>query len=168
VSHAEGRHDQDRIGQWPAPRTPATLPSRNVRRFICAHTLPSPSTRRLGIGRDEVGVGLPADGCRVEDGRPCSSSGTRRGPVDGADPTAVHSVIHRHQRPVQCGRYRRPMILEERIAQRLHQVLDMPAATGVMRPEADRGLCVDGPDSPTIVPTVEDVARVAAPAASGQ
>jgi hypothetical protein len=60
------------------------------------------------------------------------------------------------------------MTLEERIAERLRHVLDMLAATGVMCPTAERGLCVQGPDTPTIVLTVEDVARLAALEASGE
>jgi hypothetical protein len=58
--------------------------------------------------------------------------------------------------------YGRPMTLEQRIADRLHWTLDRLAATGRMLPAAERGLCVDGTDAPTVVLTVEEAARIIA------
>jgi hypothetical protein len=51
------------------------------------------------------------------------------------------------------------MLLEQRTADRLHWTLDRPPARGRMVPAAVRGLCVDGPDAPTVMVTVEAVAR---------
>jgi hypothetical protein len=47
-----------------------------------------------------------------------------------------------------------------RIADRLHRALDHLAVAGVSTPAAEGGLCVDGPNTPTIALTVEDIARI--------
>ncbi len=52
--------------------------------------------------------------------------------------------------------------LEEHIAARLHRALDLHQRAIICTPFADRGLAVGGPDQPTVVLTVEDVARIAA------
>ena len=54
------------------------------------------------------------------------------------------------------------MSLEQRIAERLHWTLDRLAATGRMLPDAERGLCMDGSDAPTVVLTIEEAARIIA------
>lgn len=51
--------------------------------------------------------------------------------------------------------------LEQRIATRLHQVLDHQVRTRISSPTPERGMAVGGPDAPEIVLTVEDVARIA-------
>ena len=52
--------------------------------------------------------------------------------------------------------------LEDRIAARLHDVLDHQERGGFSSPAAERGMCIGGPDNADIVLTVEDVARIAA------
>jgi hypothetical protein len=54
--------------------------------------------------------------------------------------------------------------LEEHIAARLHQALDHHERACISTFAAERGLAVGGPDTPDILLTVEDVARVAAAA----
>jgi hypothetical protein len=51
--------------------------------------------------------------------------------------------------------------LEQRIATRLHEVLDHQERTRISAPTAERGMTVGGPDAPEIVLTVEDVVRLA-------
>ena len=71
-------------------------------------------------------------------------------------------VVHRAVLPGGIWGYGRPMSLEQRIADRLHWTQDRLPATGKMLPAAERGLCVDGPDTATIMLTVEEVARIIA------
>ncbi len=52
--------------------------------------------------------------------------------------------------------------LQQRIPTRLHQVLDHQERTRISSPTAERVEAVGGPDTPEIVLTVEDVARIAA------
>jgi hypothetical protein len=52
--------------------------------------------------------------------------------------------------------------LEQRMATRLHEVLDHQERTRISTPTAERGMAIGGPDVPEIVLTVEDVARLAA------
>ena len=54
------------------------------------------------------------------------------------------------------------MTLEQRVADRLDLTLDRLTASGSMLPAAERGMCVDDPDSPTVVVTVEHAARIVA------
>ncbi len=51
--------------------------------------------------------------------------------------------------------------LEERIAARLHRALDHHQRANICTPFAERSPAVGGPDQPTVVLTVEDVARIA-------
>ncbi len=53
-------------------------------------------------------------------------------------------------------------MLEQRIAARVHEVLDHQERTRISTPTAQRGMAIGGPDAPDIVLTVEEVARLAA------
>ncbi len=55
-------------------------------------------------------------------------------------------------------------MLQERIAARLHQALDHHEHAQISKPTARNGMAVGGPDTPQIVLTVDDVARIAAAA----
>ena len=88
--------------------------------------------------------------------------------------TELADVADQSPRPVDTGArgglnsYDRAMAtLEQRIATRLHAVLDHQVRTGISSPTAQRGMAVGGPDAPEIVLTVEDVARLAAIEAEG-
>ena len=56
--------------------------------------------------------------------------------------------------------------LAARIAAQLHTAIDHQLAAGITAPADERGLAAGGPDAPVIVLSVEDVARIAAQAAS--
>jgi hypothetical protein len=56
-------------------------------------------------------------------------------------------------------------IVEDGIVARLHQALDHHERADISTPTAERGLAVGGPDTPVIVLTISDVARIAAIAA---
>ena len=54
------------------------------------------------------------------------------------------------------------MTLADRIAARLHEVLDHMEGAAVSSPEARRGLAYGGPDDPILVLTVEQLAKLVA------
>jgi len=52
--------------------------------------------------------------------------------------------------------------LADRIAERLHEVLDRQVGAEISVGHAERGLAAGGPEEPVIALTVEEVARIAA------
>ena len=55
---------------------------------------------------------------------------------------------------------------EDRIAARLHETLDRQERADIVAVTAEKGLTAGGPEAPSVLLTVEDVARIAAMAAA--